>query len=59
MGMLLKTHGITTSPVIVLETLETIYTVKLTDEKASASMAKTVPLTKEQEEIYTALGLLS
>jgi hypothetical protein len=59
MGMLLKTHGITTSPVKVLETLETIYTVKLTDEKASASMAKTVPLTKEQEEIYTALGLLS
>jgi transposase len=59
MGMLLKTHGITTSPVKVLETLETIYTVKLTDEKASVSMTKTVPLTKEQEEIYTALGLLS
>jgi transposase len=59
MGMLLKTHGITKSPVKVLETLETIYSVKLTDEKASASMTKTVPLTKEQEEIYTALNLLS
>jgi len=59
MKMLLKTHNMTMSPVKALEMLETIYTVKLTDEKASASTTKTVPLTKEQEEIYTALKLLS
>ena len=59
MGMLLKTHGITMSPIKALESLETIYTVKLTDEKAHASTTKTVPLTKEQEEIYKALNLLS
>jgi hypothetical protein len=39
--------------------LETIYKVKLTDEKASHSVFKTVPLTKEQEKIYKALNLLS
>ena len=57
MKMLLKTHDITMSPIKALETLETIYKVKLTDEKASASVTKTVPLTKEQEEIYKALNL--
>ncbi|MBU7029845.1 MAG: transposase [Theionarchaea archaeon] len=59
MNMRLKTNGITMSPVKALENLETIYTVKLTDEKASASTTKTVPLTKEQEAIYKALNLLS
>jgi len=59
MGMLLKTHGITMSPIKALESLETIYTVRLTDEKAHASTTKIVPLTKEQEEIYKALNLLS
>jgi hypothetical protein len=43
MGMLLRTHGITMSPVKALENLETIYTVKLTDEKAQASTTKTAP----------------
>jgi len=37
--------------------LETIYKVKLTDKKASASITKTVSLTKEQGEIYKALNL--
>jgi hypothetical protein len=59
MKMLLKKSGISMSPVKALESLETIYKVKLTDKKASASMMKTVPLTKEQEAIYKALGLLS
>lgn len=59
MNMLLKTHKITMSPVKALESLETIYTVTLTDKKAHASMTKTVPLTKEQEAIYKALNLLS
>ena len=43
------------SPIKALEILETIYTVKLTDEKTPASMTKAVPLTKEQEEIYKVL----
>lgn len=47
------------SPVKALESLETIYTVKLTDEKALATITKTVPLTKKQEAIYKALNLLS
>jgi hypothetical protein len=47
------------SPVKALQKLETIYSVKLTDEKARASTMKTVPLTKEQEKIYEALDLLS
>jgi hypothetical protein len=59
MKMLLRTHNITMSPVKALESLETIYMVKLTDEKASASVTKTVPLTKEQEALYKALNLLS
>ncbi len=59
MKMLLRTHDISMSPVKALETLETIYKVKLTDEKASHSVFKTVPLTKEQEKIYKALNLLS
>ncbi|MBU7011728.1 MAG: hypothetical protein HXS46_13655, partial [Theionarchaea archaeon] len=59
MKMLLKTNSITMSPVKALESLETIYTVKLTDEKASASITKTVPLTRKQEAIYKALNLLS
>jgi transposase len=59
MKMLLKKSSISMSPVKALESLETIYKVKLTDKKASASMMKTVPLTKEQEAIYKALGLLS
>jgi hypothetical protein len=32
---------------------------KSSDEKASASVTKTVPLTKEQEAIYKALDMLS
>lgn len=59
MGMLLKKYGMAMSPIKALEALETIYRVKLTDEKASKSTTKTVPLTKEQEEIYKALNLLS
>ena len=59
MKMLLKTNSITMSPVKALESLETIYTVKLTDEKALASITKTVPLTRKQEAIYKALNLLS
>lgn len=59
MKMLLRTHGISMSPVKALETLEPIYKVRLTDEKASQSVTKTVPLTKEQEKIYRALNLLS
>jgi hypothetical protein len=46
------------SPVKALQKLETIYSVKLTDEKASASTMKTVPLTKEQEKIYEALDVI-
>ena len=57
MNMRLKTQNITTSPIKILENLETIYKVKLTDKKASASITKTVSLTKEQEEIYKALSL--
>jgi hypothetical protein len=55
--MRLKTQEITTSPIKVLENLETIYKVKLTDKKALKSITKTVSLTKEQEEIYKALSL--
>ena len=59
MKMLLKTHDINMSPVKTLQKLETIYSVLLTDEKANASITKTVPLTKAQEKIYEALDLLS
>ncbi len=59
MKMLLKTHDIDMSPVKTLQKLETIYSVLLTDEKANASITKTVPLTKKQEKIYEALDLLS
>lgn len=59
MGMLLKTCGITMSPIKVVEELETIYTVELTDTKTHMSTTRTVALTKEQEAIYTALKLLS
>jgi hypothetical protein len=59
MKMLLVRHAVDMSPVKALQKLETIYSVKLTDEKAGASTMKTVPLTKEQEKIYEALNLLS
>jgi hypothetical protein len=41
-----------------LQKLETIYSVKLTDEKAGISTMKIVPLTKEQEKIYEALDVI-
>jgi 7-keto-8-aminopelargonate synthetase-like enzyme len=47
------------SPVKTHQKLETNYSVILTDEKAGASITKTVPLTKAQEKIYEALDLLS
>lgn len=59
MKMLLEKNGISSSPVKVLEELETIYSVKLTDKKTGMSTTKTVPLTEEQEKIYRALNLLS
>jgi len=59
MKMLLSKSGIPMSPVKALELLETIYTVELTDSETQMSVNRTVPLTKEQEDIYKALHLLS
>ena len=39
--------------------LETIYTVNLTDKKTHLSTTRTVPLTEKQKKIYRALNLLS
>jgi hypothetical protein len=59
MKMLLEKGGISLSPIKALELLETIYTVELTDTHTEMSTKRTVPLTKEQEDIYKALHLLS
>jgi len=55
MRILLRTHRITIGQIKALKTLETIYTVRLTDKKAFGSMKKTIPLAKEQEEIHKSL----
>jgi hypothetical protein len=59
MKMLLSKSRLSVSPVKALELLETIYTVELTDSETQMSAKRTVPLTKEQEDIYKALHLLS
>jgi hypothetical protein len=59
MEMLLKEKEITMSARKALQTLESIYRIKLTDTHTGMSTMRTVPLTTEQEKIYEALNLLS